>query len=419
MIDEQKEGRVAVGPIAWRRLLPPDRLRRIALSTVALNAGLYAIVVARGHFPFDALSSLVVKDLMGHLTGGALVNAGRLGSIYDVAAQRAVQVAWTQRPEALDLYISPPLVAYLYAPLARLPYGAAAATWTAISIASLALGGALVARAAPLPRAQRDLVFLLWASSYPLIDLLGSGQDTGLSLVLWAGGVLLSLERRDVASGLVFSLGLFKPQLFLLPPLVFLLFGRARALAAWAFGAAAHVGLTLAIFGGAGVSAWLAILRSHEYLDSLHTELAPKMTSLMPFGYSLAPPGWGTAGRFAGGALSLALVALAAVRCVSAERTSGADERGVWALAVLTTLIASPHLFDYDLALLIVPVALLWSLEPSPSDRARLAIAATYVLCWTVPIRLAFLHAPWPACALAASFVPVPLLVLWREIAVA
>jgi hypothetical protein len=419
MIHERQKPRGTPLPPAWLRLLSPERLRRIALWTVALNAGLYGAIIALGRFPYDAQDTIVVQDLMAHLTGGVLVDAGRSGSLYDVAAQRAVQLAWTHRPERFDLYISPPLVAYLYAPLAHLSYGAAAAVWTLISIASLVAGAVLVGRAAPLPPTERRLLFLLWASSHPLIQLLGSGQDTGISLILWAGGVLLSLERRDVASGLVFALGLFKPQLFLLPPLVLLLFGRRRALAAWALGAAAYAALTLALFGGSGIAGWLAILRSPEYLDFLQTELAPKMTSLVPFAYSLAPPGWGLAGRVVGGALSLSLVAAAAIRCVAAARSArGADERGVWALASLTTLVASPHLFYYDLTLMILPVALFLAVQPSPSDRARLAITAAYLLCWTAPIRLGLQHAPWPACIVAASFVPLPLIALWREIPV-
>lgn len=253
---------------AWEALLTRERLRRVAVWTIVLNAVLYGSMVALGRFPYDAQDTIVVQDLMAHLTGGALVLAGRSASLYDVGAQRAVQLAWTHRPERFDLFISPPLVAYLYAPIARLPYASAAAVWTALSMAMLALGGTLVARAAPtLAGPRRVLLFLLWASSHPFVQLLGSGQDTSLSLLLWAAGVLLSLERRDVAAGLVFSLGLFKPQLFVLPPLVFLLFGRRRSLAAWAVGAAAYGGLTWALFGRAGIVAWLAILRSPEYLD--------------------------------------------------------------------------------------------------------------------------------------------------------
>ena len=295
----------------------------------------------------------------------------------------------TGDPSNLDIFISPPLVAYGYAPFSLLSYGAAAALWTAISLGLLAAGGVLVVRLTPsVPREQRALLLLLWAASHPLIQLIGSGQDTAVSLLLWAGGVLLALQRRDAASGLVFSLGLFKPQLFFLPPVLFVLFGRRRALGAWVCGAALQIALTMWLGGGRGVVAWLGILRSPEYLDFLQNDMAYKMTSLVPVLHSIVPDSLGPAARIVGGVLSAGLLAATFVRLRWGARSGGLDERAAWAMACLATLIATPHCFYYDLTLLVVPVALLMDLQRGLSSRvARNALIAAYVLCWTAPMR--------------------------------
>jgi hypothetical protein len=407
-----------------RGFLTPERLRRVAICLFVMNVGLYAAVVALGKFPSDALHTVVAQDFLGHLTGGILVATGRRGELYDVPAQYALQVALTHRPEYLDVFISPPLVAFFYAPFALLGYGTGVALWLAISGCLLAACAVLLVRLMPnVPRETRGLLLLLAVASHPTIQLLGSGQDTAASLLLWSGGVLLALRKREWASGLVFSLGLFKPQLFLMPPVLFLLWGRWRALAVWTASALAQGALTLALVGTGGVRAWIAILRSPAYLDFLQNVMAPKMTSLVPFFHSLVPEGWGEVARGVGLTASAAVVlaALWRIRAGTAQANAGGagalDERAAWALACLTTLIASPHLFYYDLTLAALPVALFLDVNPELSRTARNALFAVYVLCWLAPVRVAFAHAPWPANVLNASWLPIPLLFLWKEIA--
>jgi hypothetical protein len=410
--------------LAWLdRVLTLRRARDFSIAIFSINALLYGVVIARGRFPFDALGMAVLPDFIAHVTGGTLALRGDLAHLYDIRAQSAVQLAITHDPSFLDLYISPPLAAFLYAPLARCSYSVAAVAWTLTTLALLA-GSARVLRflTPSLSREHRDVLLVAALASQPVVQLLGSGQDTGISLLLWSCGVMLALQRRDAAAGLVLSLGLFKPQLFALPPLVFLLLRRRRALGAWTMGAMAQGVLTLTIFGVSGVRGWWRILHSPEYLVFLRVDRGMRMTSLLPFVESILPRGvWpieGVAVAIGGGA-SIALVVATLLRCRprSGDASIGAlDERGVWAIACFATLLASPHLFYYDMTLLVLPVALLVEIQKGIGPAEKRALAAIYLLTWTAAVRAGLEGAAWPLRAIAASWTAIPVFYLWRAV---
>ena len=410
--------RMAPGGVRWLdRLLTRERIRRISIVVLAGNALLYAVVVARGRFPYDAQGTIVLPDFMAHLTGGAMLVQGRARELYDVAAQSAFQVGITGDPKMVDIFLSPPLAAFLYTPFALpgLSYAAAGALWTAVSLALLALSARLLARLLPsLPARDRSLFFLAFAASQPVIQLLGSGQDSAISLLLWTSGTYLALRRRDGAAGVVFALGLFKPQLFLFPPLVLFVLRRWRGLAGWAAAALAFCGLTLLLFGPAGVRGWWEILHSPQYLVSLRTGRALRMASVVPLFLSIAPDALAGVADVVGKGLCVVLGLATLARC--APGRGPVDERGVWALASFAALLVSPHLFYYDLTLLALPAALLLDLSGAYSRTARGAFLALALLTWTSALRVPFETAPWPVRLLAASWTAIPMLFLWWDV---
>jgi hypothetical protein len=399
------------------RVLTRARVRRFSITILAVNVALYAAMVAKGRFPFDAQGAIVLPDFMAHLTGGVLLARGESSRLYDVAAQSAFQVGITGKPEIVDVFLSPPIAAFLYAPFAGLSYAGAAVAWTAVSLCLFVLASVIVVRLLPgLPVAEKRVFFIAFAASQPVIQLLGSGQDTALSLLLWSAGTWLALRRRDGLAGLVFSLGLFKPQLFVLPPLVFLLHRRRRALAAWVGGALALTGIALLVFGKAGFAGWWQLLHSPQYLVSLRSGRALRMASVVPLVLSIAPDGMGGAADAIGKAACVGIAAATVVRMVPRAGQRALDERGVWALACVATLLVTPHLFYYDLTLLALPAALLLDVTAAYSRQARNALLALTLLTWTGAARIPFESAPWPIRLLAASWTAVPMFVLWREI---
>lgn len=230
-------GRVADG------LLTPERVRRYALVFVVLGALLLVGSAARRVLD-PAVSGAVLPDYLAHWTGGRIVLAGGGEGLYDPLVQSAVQVAALGPTSRLAYFVSPPPVAVAYLPLALLDYGASAAVWAALSAAVLA--GCLLALrlvAPSLMRRRGGLVVLVLLASAPVLELSGGGQDSAMVLGVWLGGLELLRRRSDLLAGMVLGLGVLKPQLVVLVPLLLLLTRRRAALA----GFAGSAGVLLAV----------------------------------------------------------------------------------------------------------------------------------------------------------------------------
>jgi hypothetical protein len=197
---------------------------------------------------------------------------------------------------------------------------------------------------------------------------------------------------------------------------VLLVRGKTRAAIAWLAGAGVQAALTLAIFGRSIARSWWSLLVSPEYAGFLHTERASRMGSLVPMLRSLTPPGWAYVADWAGVALGMGLVLWTIRRMLPGQKGPGLDDRTAWALACLTTLIVSPHLFSYDLALLVLPIALVAETSPDAMEPARVPLVWLFGLTWTAGLRVAFEHLRWPLGALGASWTALPMLMLWRRV---
>jgi hypothetical protein len=138
------------------------------------------------------------------------------------------------------------------------------------------------------------------------------------------------------------------------------------------------------------------------------------MHGIPSFLQSIAPAALGPAAFAAGLAVSFALCA--ATVATVARRPAGpqGDERASWALACAAAVIASPHVFAYDLALLLWPAALL--IDLGATRRARLALLGAYAVTWTAALRAPLAAHGWPAAILAASWTSPWLLLAWQEL---
>jgi len=228
-------------------------------------------------------------------------------------------------------------------PLALLPYMLSYATWTLGSLAALA---AAVRRMAPQPQT----LLLLLAFPGTFINLF-QGQSAFLVAALLGGGLLL-LERRPIRAGVLLGMLCIKPQLL---PLAFLALACGRhnkALAATAATAAILFLLSLMTFGFQPWAAyWKDLFALHEMLDSgsLPINNVPSVYATL---------------RLLGLGVALSYVAHFAVAAAAAGITGLVWRRRATLplrAATLATgmLICTPFLFDYDLAILAIPLALL------------------------------------------------------------
>jgi alpha-1,2-mannosyltransferase len=266
-------------------------------------------------------------------------------------------------------------LAYAFVPFSALPFGMAAALELALLALALALALSWLGRELPgLPRTRKLLVQSL--GFFPLFASLLYQQLTALFLLALVGLVVALRRRQDVRAGLWLGVFAVKPQLALGLGLYLLLRRRFRA---------AFTALAVAALFYAGSYAILPEATSRWLLH------APDLFAyLRQGGY----PTWGQYGAFGSAALLLDALSPLVASVVGVAFSLGIafalarlarlpfDAPGPLAAALTLALCLSPHLYFYDLGLLIVPFALLYSagLHRRPGVRGALALA--FALCF-------------------------------------
>jgi len=267
--------------------------------------------------------------------------------IYDqglvaVAQKHVVPTLWSQP------YISPPLVAWVVAPLSAVPYGAALDIWMAIT-----LGALLAALIWSTDYRGWDRALLVAAAMVPWWVL--HSVQVGQVVPLVAAGLIVAWrllrDRRDVAAGIVLGVILLKPNTALWVPLVLLVAGRAKAFTAW-LAVAAMVGVfSLIALGQSGLSAYL-----HD-LSRLPNG-ANDLTLNGTFGLG-------------GAAAMIVRVAIILGALVTAYRLRSTPGLAI-AVGALASLITSPYLHGSDLCVFLAAGWMTWHEREAPAWRAML-----------------------------------------------
>jgi alpha-1,2-mannosyltransferase len=318
------------------------------------------------------------SDFSSFYAAGSLVLDGRANDVYDMALHyaREQQIFGAATPYYGWLY--PPIFLLVATPLALMPYPLALAVWQISTFALyLSVIGVIVRR-----MRQRGMVIgPIWlpiAAGFPAVFVnLGHGQNGFLTAGLF-GAALLALPTRPVISGVLFGLLAYKPQFALIVPVALLVAGQWRTVVAAGIAVMALVAVTSLAFGA---DLWLAFAASTETSRKLLLEGGDvgfeKLQSVF------------AAARMWGGGIPLAYavqgVASAAAVCGTAWvwRSSGdRDLKG--ALLIIATLLASPHVLDYDLMMLAPAIAFTVSagIAGGFRDYEISVLAAT----WIVPL---------------------------------
>ena len=290
-------------------------------------------------------------DFCSFYAAGSLVLEGRAADVYNMAAHyaREQQIFGVGTPYYGWLY--PPIFLLVATPLATMPYLLALAVWQLSSFALyLFVVGVIVRRI----RARDQVIGSVWlavAAGFPAVFInLGHGQNGFLTAGLF-GAALLMLPTNAAVSGVLFGLLAYKPQLCLIIPIALLAAGQWRAVVTAGVTLMVLVGITSLFFGA---DLWLAFAASTETSRKLLLEQGDvgfeKLQSVF------------AAVRMWGGGVPLAYavqgVISVAVACGTAWTWRSACSYDLKAaLLVVATLLASPHVLDYDLVVLAVAIA--------------------------------------------------------------
>jgi hypothetical protein len=307
--------------------LSADGLTRAAVAAICVLLALGALVWAYLRVRGAVVDDTVGFDFAGTVwDGGIAIREGR--SPYPHAIESEVRVG--------NPALYPPLLMLLVAPFTVLPWWLGVTLW--IVALSASFGLALWALGV------RDLrCYALAFVSAPVFGDLLTGNATLLLVPL----VALAWRWRDrwlhcgVAAGLAIS------SKFIVWPLLFWLLGTRRYRAAGAALAATTIALVLpwALIGFDGMTAYPDLLRVASEIYGLHSYSVSTMASALGLGTDLS-----LRLAFAVG-LGIAVLAFAVGR-------RGLDEASV-SLAVLASILGSPIVWEYNYALLFVPIAIL------------------------------------------------------------
>jgi len=326
-------------------LFDPRRMRaypRIALAVYLVAA---IMLAASSRNLVDSLGKPLGYDFITFWSASRLTLDGRPTAAFDFNAIGAAQRVAVPASKKLFLWHYPPTYQLLIAPLALLPYVPSYFIFIGITLLGYLV---LVRRLLDLP----DAYVLILA--YPATFICAfHGQNSFISAALFAGAIL-SMVGAPLTAGLCFGLLAFKPQLGLLVPIALIAARQWRILAICGLTVIAYAGLSTLVFG---LDLWRAFLGNSIVVRLvLEQAMLPwdKMPTAFVFLRLLGLPAWFAYSAQAATALVAALAVVVVWRRCGATYLTGAT-------LVAATLLVSPYLFDYEMAMLAIPLAILAS----------------------------------------------------------
>jgi hypothetical protein len=337
------KSRASLEKPAGERWITLARVAAYPKLALAIYAAMAVLWIALSHDFVDLEGKPLGADFITYYAAADLARHGKLADAYDLPTIAAAERAIVPASERVFPWQYPPSFALLLLPLALIPYGAALIVFMSATAAAYLRA---IYRVLPDRRA-------IWAAlgfSAGFVNALG-GQNGFLSAALFGAGLLL-IEARPVIAGCLIGLLTYKPQLGLLIPFVLAAGGYWRVIAVAAVGAVIFALAALLAFG---IESWQAFWNHVPVAsDYLQTGALPweKMVSIF------------AAARLLGAGVTLAAVlhgtvALAVAAICVREWARDGDLRLRVALAAVGTTLLSPFLFDYDLVLLALPIAIL------------------------------------------------------------
>jgi hypothetical protein len=277
-------------------------------------------------------------------------------------------------------YRNPPFYALLYLPTAGLSYYASFLIWTAINFGLLVLSVFLL-------KPARPWRVLAWAVAfYPVFATISFGQNTMLSLAVFAGVYRLADANRLFAAGLVAGLLWFKPPLLIGLFVWWALYPR-RCLACWLGVSVTGAALAAVSFLALPEAsrAFVGTLRENvghggEGMWNKHTPKAFFEMLLPEPPREEQSPGSVPWQRAVVWSLTLAVTAVSVGLAWRVARRTGAPVAVMFPVAVFLSLWASPHALIYEWALVLAAAVVLW--ERLPASRG--VWVCLFALAWVV-----------------------------------
>lgn len=283
--------------------------------------------------------------------------------LYDLAKQEQVQDALVSPRKNVLAFYHPSYETLLYAPFSMLPYRASYLVFLTFNMVLL-LAALFVARPAfispdPALRSRRWFLFLLYL---PALVAIAMGQDSILLLLLCCIAWRQLESGKDLSAGCVLALALFKFQLVI--PIAILIAVRRgwRFSSGFLLASSGVALLCLGIGGPGGMTNYVRLLSgASSAID--RSVVAQQRLSVFPLAMpNLAGLLYACGARLLGSPFAFdmlsgacALVLFVWCACIVRQR----EQKVAFSIAILCGLLVSYHLYVYDLAPLLLAIALL------------------------------------------------------------
>jgi hypothetical protein len=324
--------------------------------------GFWGYSTFAGRAPLTRNGETIPGDFMAFYTAGRMLLDGEGRHLYDPVRVRELEAKalQSQVPDFYDPFRNPPFFAVPFAPLGLLDLMPSFVVWSLFNIACLGYAMWLAIRMLPGLRSHWRAIGVIGLSFLPVYRGLVGGQSIGLSLLLYVLIYRAMNKGRAPAAGLWAALGLFKPQLFVVFPIVFVASRRWRALGTYCAVGVVLMIVSLAIVGVEGVWEWARQILDNEAGNALKN--AYRMHSLKAFFDLLLPAQSGLGLALYGAGSALLLVPLVRVWSVAEAWRDHLALR--WALTSVVAVLVDPHLVDYDLVILLLTGLLIGATVP-------------------------------------------------------
>lgn len=323
--------------------------------------------LANVNLPYDGQGYLLGRDFVNTWMGGRAVFLGQVAAWFDPDTYNAALRELFGANYWKHLWSYPPHLLLLTWPLGLLPYFPALFVWYAIGLLIYFYAGSE-------GFSRRSRLFLLAVSPAVFANIL-TGQNGFFTAALLIGG-LLNLDRRPIVAGVLFGILTVKPQLGLLLPVMLIVTGRWRVIAAASVTAVGLAALSVWAFG---IESWMAyVLKALPRQGQLLAQNSGFTLGLEPTVFASF--------RIAGVPPDAAMVAQIAM-------AAGAVGAVVWtfwrrrdpmlsvALLITATFLATPYALIYDMVVIGWVVVLIREHPHSTAWDHGLALAV-----WSLPI---------------------------------
>lgn len=316
----------------------------LILSVLFLLACLGTMIPVEGLLNWNGVR--IGNDFIVFYSSALLALGGEAASAYDQVLLNAYQF------DVLGVVIEdlpwryPPVYFFFLIPFAYLSYLDAFWTWSVLTVMALMIVVRWITPVWYLP--------LLVPLCMPVAYTMAAGQNGNLTAIVIGAGLVM-LPRSAKVAGIIFGLLAYKPQLAIVIPFCLL---AGRYYSAFVSMAVTVVALVLMSWFAFGADSWVAFFQglltqtnsafgtTHEIWERIPTVV---ITALQVFDSSRAAWIWQTCV----GLLAITLT-------VRVWRIS--DKPAPRALALVASMpLVSPYVWDYDMAILIIPVAFLAS----------------------------------------------------------